>query len=281
MMIEEAASSERTMTPDLVITGEAVALEVRPTTAGVRILSAVVDYGLYYIGMFVCITTWATLSPSTVSNAMALAELSVTILFWTLLVPLGVELASHGRSAGRLVTGTRVVRDDGGAVRLRQCLVRALVGVVEVWITLGAVAICSCAVTRRGKRLGDLMAGTYLVHDRAADRAAPPVLMPPELAPWAAQADVRALPGDLALIVRSFLQRGSSMRPQPRVRLAFQLAAQVEPYVAPAPPPGTNPERFLAAVLAERRNREFFLEMRDRHEDDAWLRSVGAAGAPR
>ena len=144
---------------------------------------------------------------------------------------------------------------------------RALVAVVEIWLAYGVVAALACVVTRRGKRLGDLLAGTYVVHERSAVQAAPPVLMPPELAAWAAQADLRALPGNLALIGRTFLQRGSSMQPAPRARLAAQLAAAVEPYVFPPAPAGTHPERFLAAVLAERRDRELMLELRDRQAD--------------
>ena len=184
-----------------------------------------------------------------------------------LLLPLTIEVLSRGQSAGRLITGTRVVRDDGGSIRFRHALVRTLLATIEIWLAYGVLASLACIVTRRGKRLGDLLAGTYVVHERSAIQTAPPVLMPPELAGWASQADLRALPGNLALVARTFLQRGSAMRPAPRARLSMQLAAAVEPYVAPPAPEGTHPERFLAAVLAERRDREYMLELRDRRAD--------------
>ena len=184
-----------------------------------------------------------------------------------LLLPLTIEVLSRGQSAGRLITGTRVVRDDGGSIRFRHALVRTLLATIEIWLAYGVLASLTCIVTRRGKRLGDLLAGTYVVHERSAIQTAPPVLMPPELAGWASQADLRALPGNLALVARTFLQRGSAMRPAPRARLSMQLAAAVEPYVAPPAPEGTHPERFLAAVLAERRDREYMLELRDRRAD--------------
>ena len=270
MTNEAVASSERMMTPDVVITGEAVALEVRAASAGLRILSGLIDYTLYSGGLFMTVITATVITlPAawTPSEAVELAVIALIMLLWMLVVPLCVEVLSRGRSAGRLVTGTRVVRDDGGSIRLRHGLVRALVAVVEIWLAYGVVAALACVVTRRGKRLGDLLAGTYVVHERSAVQAAPPVLMPPELAAWAAQADLRALPGNLALIGRTFLQRGSSMQPAPRARLAAQLAAAVEPYVFPPAPAGTHPERFLAAVLAERRDRELMLELRDRRMD--------------
>ena len=39
--------------------------------------------------------------------------------------------------------------------------------------------------------------------------------------------------------------------------MAASVAAELSAHVAPSPPPGTGPEDFLAAVVAERRNREF------------------------
>lgn len=79
---------------------------------------------------------------------------------------------------------------------------------------------------------------------------------------------------DSPLVCRTFLQRASTTQPAARARLGAQLAAQVEPFVSPPPPWGTHPERFLAAVLVERRDRELFLGLRDRRSDDDARRSL-------
>ena len=260
-------SSERMMTPELMITGEAVALEVTPASVGLRLLSGLIDYGLYAGGAVLSLATWSTvqqrLSPG-MSNAVAVAQISVLILTCTVVIPLTIEVLSRGRSAGRLVTGCRVVRDDGGAIRLRHCLVRALAAVIEVWLIQGIPAVCSCIVTKRGKRLGDLLAGTYVINERSGAMSVPPLIMPPELAHWAAQTDIRPLPGNLALAGRTFLQRTATLQPDARARLGADLAARVLPFVAPTPPAGTHPERFLAAVLCERRDRELTMNLHDR-----------------
>lgn len=260
-------SSERMMTPELMITGEAVALEVTPASVGLRLLSGLIDYGLYAGGAVLSLATWSTvqqrLSPG-MSNAVAVAQISVLILTCTVVIPLTIEVLSRGRSAGRLVTGCRVVRDDGGAIRLRHCLVRTLTAVIEVWLIQGIPAVCSCVVTRRGKRLGDLLAGTYVINERSGAMSVPPLIMPPELAHWAAQTDIRPLPGNLALAGRTFLQRTATLQPDARARLGADLAARILPFVAPTPPAGTHPERFLAAVLCERRDRELTMNLHDR-----------------
>ena len=261
------ASSERMMTPELMITGEAVALEITPASVGLRLLSGLIDYGLYAAGAVLTLATWsaaqAHLYPG-MSFAAAIAQVSVLALTWMVVIPLTIEVLSRGRSAGRLVTGCRVVRDDGGAIRLRHSLVRALAAVIEVWLVQGIPAVCSCIVTKRGKRLGDLLAGTYVINERSGAMNAPPLIMPPELAGWAAQTDIRPLPGNLALAGRTFLQRTATLQPAARARLGADLAARVLPFVAPPPPAGTHPERFLAAVLCERRDRELAMNLHDR-----------------
>lgn len=261
------ASSERMMTPELMITGEAVALEITPASVGLRLMSGLIDYGLYAAGAALTLTTWSAIQSHLLpglSFAAAIAQVSVLALMWMVAIPLTIEVLSRGRSAGRLVTGCRVVRDDGGAIRLRHILVRTLTAVIEVWLTQGIPAVCSCIVTKRGKRLGDLLAGTYVINERSGAMSAPPLIMPPELAGWAARTDIRRLPGNLALAGRTFLQRTATLQPAARARLGADLAARVLPFVAPPPPADTHPERFLAAVLCERRDRELAMNLRDR-----------------
>ena len=119
---------------------------------------------------------------------------------------------------------------------------RALVGVVEIYVVTGVPAFFSALMSSRGKRLGDYAAGTYVVRDRVRLRLAPPTLMPPQLAQWAGSADMASLPTGLALAVRQFLGRLPTLDPQSRLTIGTRLADQVSEYVAPPPPPGTPPE---------------------------------------
>ena len=279
MVNESSTSSERMIERELMVTGEAVALEVVPATVVSRILSGLIDYTAYSVGgaislFVVMILTINERSEFGDNLAFIRAIISLVILAWIVVIPLLTELLSRGRSLGRMVTGTRVVRDDGGTVRLRHCLVRTLLAVVEIWLASAVPAVCTSVVSKRGKRLGDMLAGTYVVRDRHRSSMAPPLLMPPELAGWAAGTDLRALPGGLSLTARTFLQRASSMDAGPRSHLGLDLASQVQAYVSPLPPAGTHPERFLAAVLTERRNRELVLATRDRRLEEEVRRDM-------
>lgn len=90
--------------------------------------------------------------------------------------PIACEALSRGRSLGKLALGLRVVADDGGPVRFRQALVRGLAGAIECWILFGLPALITSMLSERGKRLGDIFAGTFVVRERAPKAAAPLVV---------------------------------------------------------------------------------------------------------
>src|SRR5258708_25743761 len=80
------------------------------------------------------------------------------------------ETLTRGRSLGKLALGLRVVSDDGGPERFRQALVRALTGVLEFWIFFGIPALLASLLSSRGKRLGDMFAGTFVIQARLPGR---------------------------------------------------------------------------------------------------------------
>jgi uncharacterized RDD family membrane protein YckC len=251
------------LTDDLIITGEAVALEVRPAAFLLRVVSALIDAAAY-AAVLLALAVGVLAALGDVNEARATAVTIVTLAGVVVVAPTVVETLSRGRSLGKVATGIRIVRDDGGPIRLRHAFVRSLTGFGELWLTAGSVAVMTALLNGRGKRLGDLLAGTYAVRTRGADRAAPPLLMPPELEDWARGADIRAMPDGLALAARRFLDRTGTLDPTSREELGRRLAARVEPLVAPPPPWGTHPERFLAAVLVARRDREYAVGLRAR-----------------
>ena len=167
-----------------------------------------------------------------------------------------LETLTRGRTLGKLWLGLRVVRDDGGPVRFRHALVRALLAVVEIYLTFGAVALFASLLSSRGKRLGDVLAGTVVVRERLPVHAAPLAVMPPPLAAWASTLDLSRVPDDLALAARQMLARAAELAPDVREAMAHRMADDLTRVTAPPPPPGTPALAFLAAVVAERRRRE-------------------------
>ncbi|WP_343035777.1 RDD family protein [Isoptericola sediminis] len=245
---------------DGILIGEGVLLDARPASFASRSAGALIDVAVTIGGLVLAIwvVTGILVWQSDVAAASQWGRAAVIAIVVLLLVvlPTTVETLTRGRSLGKLATGLRVVRDDGGPVRVRHALVRSLVGVFEIWLTAGSVAVITSLANARGKRLGDLLAGTYAVRVRGARSWEQPLVMSPALATWARSADIRRLPDGLALRARQVLDRAPRLAPASRARLTDELAAQMEAYVAPGPPSGTPAESFLHAVLHERRDRE-------------------------
>jgi uncharacterized RDD family membrane protein YckC len=236
------------------VSGEAVLLEVRLARFPSRALARLLDTAIQ-IGLLIAITFF--LAASDVGDSDAAAAISLVLLVAVIVgYPLLFESFTAGRTPGKMAMGLRAVRDDGGALRVRHSLVRALVGVVEIWLCLGVIAILTSLVSTRSKRLGDLAAGTVVVRDRVPEQAAPILAMPPQLAAWAAGLELSRLPDPLALATRQMLGRAATLAPVARQQMAQRMAYDVAQLVSPPPPVGCPPELYLAAVLAERRRRE-------------------------
>lgn len=254
------------------MTGEGVALELPVASLGMRVLSGMIDV-IFHVGLLIGVFALAGALTEEASEAVSTTSALVSFVGVLVGVPTASETLSRGKTLGKLITGLRVVRDDGGPISFRHALTRALVGWVEVYLLTGIGAVITALVTARTKRLGDLAAGTYVIAERSRIQLPPPPQSPPELAGWAGHADIAALDPDLAVAVRQFLPRAHLLVPQARHELGRQLLGRVLPLVAPAPPPGHHPESILRAVMAERYRRDLERLGREQALRDAVLPS--------
>ncbi|MGH8777335.1 MAG: RDD family protein, partial [Jiangellaceae bacterium] len=238
------------------VTGEAVPLELRLAKLPTRALAFAIDLAVLAIGS-VLVAAAATVVLPSVDAALASALVLVGVVLVYVGIPVLVETLSRGRSLGKLVLGLRVVRDDGGPVRFRHALTRGLSGVfVDFYLTSGAGAVICSLLNERGKRVGDILAGTVVIRERVPRTAAPLPTVPAQLAGWAATLELSRLPAGLALNARGYLTRYQQLSPAIREQMGAELATEVAGVISPPAPPGTPAWAYLAAVLAERSRRE-------------------------
>lgn len=248
------------------VSGEAVELEIRVARPASRALALVFDVIIELflavslslgIGILAALLGYAGLADLALLQGLMLVVIVVVFVGY----PVAFQTLLDGRSPGKIVMGIRVVRDDGGPIKFRHALSRTLVSLALEWpgmvmppITWTA-SLATMLLHPRGKRLGDLAAGTIVIHERSAASWGWVPPMPPQLAGWARTLDLTALDDGLALAVRHFLARNSQIAEPFRTRLGFSLALDVAARTSPPPPPGIPGWMYLTAVIAERNRR--------------------------
>ncbi|WP_418361514.1 RDD family protein [Streptomyces gilvosporeus] len=224
-----------------------------------------VAWGTYIAVSLVLVSTMSSMD----SAALAAASVAAFVLV-QVGIPIAIETLSQGRSLGKVICGLRVVREDGGPIRFRHALVRGAMGAIEIVLTMGVVASLASLVSARGRRVGDVFAGTLVVRERIPVEEAVAELPVPD--PWL-EAEVEGLdlsrvPDGWWMTVRQFLGRMEQLDPQVGGAMAGRLAGDLRGFTGVTPPAGVHPAAYLAAVLGERQEREA-------------RRAFGVAGAAR
>lgn len=248
------------MPPDSdLVTGDAVVLELQLARSASRAVAYGIDVLVQVVSLLLLAVIFAVAG---VPDDTALLVTVITVVQLGVLVgyPAVCETLTRGRTLGKIACGLRVVRDDGGPIRFRHALVRALAGAFVDFGPFGAwsvVGFMASLVSRRSKRVGDVLAGTVVIRERVPSADPEGIAMPPALASWAGALDLAGLPDELALRSRQYLGRYHELNAGARERVGGELAAQVAHRIGTPVPPRTPPWAYLSAVLAERQAREY------------------------
>jgi len=115
------------------------------------------------------------------------------LLMWAYTIVLE---ACWGRTLGKRVMGLRVVAQDGAPIGWMAAITRNLLRTVDMLPFAYALGLLSSLFDRNGRRLGDLVAGTVVIHDSRrslpASVAIDTVLAPPQALQPAEQAAIIA-----------------------------------------------------------------------------------------
>ena len=77
------------------------------------------------------------------------------------------EMLWNGQTPGKRWVGLRVIRADGTPITLSESLIRNLTRLVDLLPAAYGVGIITMLIDKQSRRLGDLAAGTLVIHDRA------------------------------------------------------------------------------------------------------------------
>lgn len=233
-------------------TPELVVLDYEIAGLGSRALAAILDTLILFgwtVALFFLILS---LAPGD-STIMAIGTVVYFASLWGYFA--FFEGLRGGQTPGKRRVGIRVVRDTGHAVTLGAAALRNLLRVADFLpppYLLGALAV---ALHPRGKRLGDIVAGTVVVRDRPHALAAIEAAAP-EQAGEPPDAGVPQLSDAEFRVVHEFAERAAGLPEAVRARVAAGLAPRFTGRFSSG---DRDPATFLLALhrdeLARRRGR--------------------------
>lgn len=141
---------------------------------GSRFLAAIIDSFIIFIleivlAIALSISLDLTLdflinsSSNNQSWKLAVISLSMFIVFWGYYI--FFEIYWNGQSPGKRRTKLRVIRSDGTPITLTESLIRNIVRLVDFLPFNYAIGVVTMLLNSQSRRLGDLAAGTLVIHD--------------------------------------------------------------------------------------------------------------------
>ena len=132
------------------------------------------------------------------------------------------EAVWSGQTPGKRLVGLRVIDVSGRPVTVYASIVRNLLRLIDQLPGVYAVGILSILITTRQQRIGDLAAGTVVVHERIENAA-----VIPHAEPQTPRHGAHRLSAGEIAVIEGFLQRREDLGEWTRRQTARKIAARM------------------------------------------------------
>ncbi len=270
--------SSNQLNPDQlnIATPELVDIEMPLAGVGSRFIALLVDYLIWVPGAFFLDRLFdyfiypfiSSYSKESAQWAFAIYTLLTFLIFWGYFTLF--EAFWNGRTPGKRVARIRVIQRSGRAIGFFESMARNLVRVVDQFPFFYAVGVIAIFVTKQHQRLGDLAAGTLVVHDRTLEEpawgdagartftapsfAASAPIPEPEAAYTLPAASVAKLSAADLEVLEGFFARRLDMPLPTRAVIAERIAAAIQAKSGLERPAGASVETFLEAAARQLRD---------------------------
>ncbi len=253
-------------------TPELVAIEFPLAGIGSRFVALLIDYLIQGAAAFILILIFVLFVSATAGSQPVPSSIvgSPNSGKWAIAIAIAIpflfqwgyftlfEAFWRGQTPGKRIMRIRVIQQTGRPVGVFESLGRNLTRIIDMLPTFYIIGVIVMFLTRRQQRLGDLVAGTLVVHER--DIEAPLESMggsrtftAPSFTPAATPPRESKLPADaIALLtladlqtIESYLTRRLDVPIETRARLADKLAENISRKMNLEIPPAMSKETFL------------------------------------
>jgi uncharacterized RDD family membrane protein YckC len=263
-------------------TPEQVSIRFPVAGLGSRFLAILADTVVQAVAYAVLILIFvliATSAPKTTGGALSHTGekwLIAGIILFHFLMYWGYftlfETFWNGQTPGKKLFKIRVIQQSGRQITFFEAMIRNLLRVVDLFPGMYLTGVITMLCNRQHQRLGDLAAGTLVVHERSSNEPlwsghtartiTAAVFTPPAPEPSFSSPDELTLPADAVArlsaedlsVIDRFFSRILDMELDTRAQIAARLASQMSQKMGLSLAPDTKPEQFLESIAHQMRS---------------------------
>ena len=243
-------------------TPEQTALEYPIAGLGSRFLAILADTAIQVvIGFFVFVVGAIIGFGAAIFGGIGPQWVVAIMIFLVFLLNSGYfavfEIVWNGQTPGKRFAQIRVIKDDGRPIGAYEAVVRNAMRIVDSLPAAYGVGLVSMFLNKKGKRLGDFVAGTVVVHEKTLEGVRPYVESP-QIDETLPPVDVTVVTLDEIHVIEAFLNRRDSLDPAVRTMMSRQICERLANKMNVKVYGWPRTERFLEAVMEQCRQSDRF-----------------------
>jgi uncharacterized RDD family membrane protein YckC len=144
-------------------TTQNVAIQHRTASVGERLLATLIDLAImisYYISVILLLDNLPY------NDNFSIGFIALIPIFFYHLIS---EIFMNGQSFGKKALHIKVIKTDGSSPSIGNYFIRWIFRLIDINLSYGSVAIISIAASKKGQRLGDMVAKTTVVSTKDKD----------------------------------------------------------------------------------------------------------------
>jgi uncharacterized RDD family membrane protein YckC len=148
-----------------ILSSQGIRIHQEPASFAARLAAFSIDFMLMGIAWSVLFATYGAGLLSGMNNVMAI----ILVILIPYLYPLISETVASGQTLGKKLLHIRVVDLEGGGPKISAFILRWLILPLDVFGSAGIGPLC-VLFTKHQQRLGDLVAGTWVVRTQEYEK---------------------------------------------------------------------------------------------------------------
>ncbi|WP_343562586.1 RDD family protein [Sphingobacterium sp.] len=143
-------------------TAQNVKIQYNLASLGSRMIAFAIDYFIIVCYFFFCMFLLDALDITSRDPYLfygIIMGMTLPAFFYTLIT----ETAFGGQTIGKKIMKIKVVKLDGSRASFYQYLSRWTLSIVDIWMTMGGIAITAIVLSKNGQRIGDIAGETSVI----------------------------------------------------------------------------------------------------------------------